>query len=135
MPIGYEFGFRRRVDVVRTMPSDWERRAFDLQHFVAGVNRLKLGEPLLQGEGRLRAVRGLDQNVLVLERRVQDRAEPAFIVLNKDRRHGADLDLSDRVSPGSHRIVRASRDDVAAERLDPSRIVLSHAEIVYLLPA
>ena len=25
MPIGYEFGFRRQVNVVETMPSDWER--------------------------------------------------------------------------------------------------------------
>ena len=27
MPIGFEFGFRRRLDVVKTTPEDWEQPA------------------------------------------------------------------------------------------------------------
>ena len=41
MPLGYEYGFRRKLDVVATRPADWETPAFDLSGFVAGWNRLR----------------------------------------------------------------------------------------------
>ncbi|RMH31255.1 MAG: alpha-amylase [Nitrospirae bacterium] len=53
IPIGYEYGFRRRLHVVHTRPSDWESASFDLTAFITSVNRLKLSMPLLQDEGRL----------------------------------------------------------------------------------
>ncbi|HEX5869861.1 MAG TPA: alpha-amylase family glycosyl hydrolase, partial [Longimicrobium sp.] len=49
MPVGYEFGFRKQVNVVSSMPTDWERRQWDLRAFVTRVNRLKLAHPVLQG--------------------------------------------------------------------------------------
>jgi starch synthase (maltosyl-transferring) len=54
MPIGYEFGFRRKLDVVRTRPSDWEEQAFDLSSFVGEVNRMKASTASLNIEGDLR---------------------------------------------------------------------------------
>src|SRR5690606_37680593 len=30
MTTGYEYGFRKQVNVVTTMPSDWERPSFDI---------------------------------------------------------------------------------------------------------
>jgi starch synthase (maltosyl-transferring) len=52
---GYEFGFRRQVSVLHTMPSDWERRRMDLRGFVKRVNALKLRHPAAWGGGALRA--------------------------------------------------------------------------------
>ncbi|HEX7240651.1 MAG TPA: hypothetical protein VF263_10315, partial [Longimicrobiaceae bacterium] len=78
MPIGYEFGFRTQVNVVSTMPSDWERRHWDLRPFVTRVNRLKLAHPLLHGEGHLRP-RGEWGAVLTLERTTDDGALRGWI--------------------------------------------------------
>ena len=38
MPVGYEYGFRRRLDPVRTGPGDWEDRRVDLTGFLAAAS-------------------------------------------------------------------------------------------------
>ncbi len=58
MPMGYEFGFRRKLDVVATRPDHWEEPLFDLAEFVGAVNRLKQALPVLNQEGpQIRATR------------------------------------------------------------------------------
>jgi starch synthase (maltosyl-transferring) len=141
MPVGYEFGFRKQVDVVSTAPSDWERRHFDLRGFVTAVNRLKLMNPVLHGEGVLRTPAGLGGDVLLLQR-TSDAApgEVAWIIVNTDAGRPRPVDLSgtplERL-PG-HRLVRASRAngavDAEASEDARARIELEPAEVVYLLP-
>lgn len=138
MPIGYEFGFRKRVDVVRTMPSDWEVPAFDLRAFVARVNELKLRTPALQGEGRLRTPWGLTGDVLLLERTVpggHDRPQVSWILLNKREDAGFDVRVAD-VVPAGYRLHRVCRDEapVGGEAVE-DEVRLDGAEVVYLLPA
>ena len=142
MTTGYEFGFRRQVGVVESVPSDWERRHWDLRAFVGRVNRLKLRHPLLQGEGVLRAPGGLDGDVLVLERRAGDEqadAPAGWILVN----HGdgpREVDLAD-LAPGAagwaeHRLFRVCRDDAPeAGETTPPRVRLDRAEVAYVLPA
>jgi starch synthase (maltosyl-transferring) len=138
MPVGYEFGFRRQVNVVETMPADWEDMRFDLRPFVTRVNRLKREHRLLQGEGVLRAPGGLEGNLLVLERRSGERR--GWILVNKQAEHGYDLAL--RGSPaepalgGDYRLHRVCRDDAPDEGEPvPERLSLEPAEVVYVLPA
>src|SRR3546814_2440801 len=50
MPMGYEFGFRRKLDVVKTRPGDWEEKQFDLSDFIAEANRMKASMPSLNTE-------------------------------------------------------------------------------------
>lgn len=140
MPIGYEFGFRRRVDVVRTMPSDWERRSMDLLGFVGRVNRLKARHPLLQGEGVLRDLYGIEGDVLLLERRADDSASAArgWIVINKVWAEPREvrLDFVPLGGEGGYRLFRVCRDGspVEGEEL-PGSVVLDRAEVAYVLPA
>ena len=86
LPIGYEFGFRKQVNVVETMPSDWEVPSFDLRPFIRRINSLKTSTPALQGEGRLRTPWGLQGDVLLLERQVKGDGESpitSWILVNK----------------------------------------------------
>ncbi len=41
MPMGFEFGFRKPLHVVKTTPADWEKTDVDLISFVAKVNAIK----------------------------------------------------------------------------------------------
>src|SRR6185437_15390286 len=50
MPIGYEYGFRKKLDVVTTRPSDWEKPLFDLSEFIAETNKVKASIPALNEE-------------------------------------------------------------------------------------
>ncbi|HEX2093417.1 MAG TPA: hypothetical protein VHG28_13510 [Longimicrobiaceae bacterium] len=139
---GYEFGFRRQVDVVRTLPSDWERRAWDLRAFITRVNRLKLVHPLLQGEGVLRPVGGLQGDTLVLERRAEERRDSprGWILVNKVREEPREIPLARQLHGeprrGDLRLYRVCRDDAPREGEPvPSSIALAPAEVAYVLPA
>jgi starch synthase (maltosyl-transferring) len=139
MPVGYEFGFRRRLNVVDTMPTDWERRGMDLRPFVGRVNRLKLDHPLLHGEGVLSAVGGTMGDTLVLERRASEAegAERGWIMVNKVWGEGREVDLAALEFDGArHRLFRVCREDSprGGEPV-PDRLWLDRAEVVYVLPA
>jgi starch synthase (maltosyl-transferring) len=56
MPVGFEHGFRRKLDVVRTRPTDWEETGLDLSAFVTAVNRMKAAVPALNTEGPQRRI-------------------------------------------------------------------------------
>lgn len=51
IPIGFEFGFRRKLNVVHTRPGDWENPTFDISGFIRDANRWKMGVPLFNEEG------------------------------------------------------------------------------------
>jgi starch synthase (maltosyl-transferring) len=130
--VGYEFGFRTQVNVVETMPADWERRHFDLTAFVARVNSLKLDEPALQGEGRLEAPWGLEGDVLLLERHAPPAGEPAWILVNKDRDRTFTVTLPEPAR--GRRLFRVCRDDAPGPERAPERLELRGAEVAYVLP-
>lgn len=97
LTVGYEFGFRRRLDVVGTTPDDWEPPLFDLTRFVGRVNALKHRHPLLQGEGVLRRLEG-PPDVTVLRRWSDDTARHRGLVLVNRATTGArevDVDLGE----------------------------------------
>lgn len=140
MPVGYEFGFRRRMDVVRTMPTEWERRSMDLRGFVARVNQLKRAHPVLHGEGVLRAPRGIHEDTLVLERRASDApaAAKGWILVNKVWAEPREVRLTEiapeALSPG-YRLFRVCLDR-APSTGEPVRetVALGRAEVAYILP-
>lgn len=140
MPVGYEFGFRTQVDVVKTMPTDWERRSMDLRGFVTRVNQLKRDHPVLHGEGVLRAPRGTMEDTLLLERRASDAPAAArgWILLNKVWAEPREIRLAEAaphaMAPGN-RLFRVCRDG-APHTGEPVREVVSlgRAEVAYVLP-
>jgi len=50
IPIGFEFGFRKRLHVVNTRPEDWEKTDIDLRGFIARINGFKLSHPIFCAE-------------------------------------------------------------------------------------
>jgi len=56
VPMGYEYGFRRRLDVVRTRPEHWEETGIDLTEFVSAVHAMKAAVPALNREGHQRRI-------------------------------------------------------------------------------
>ena len=141
IPVGYEFGFRKQVDVVKTVPTDWERRWMDLRPFITRVNRLKTSHPVLQGEGVLRAPLGLHGDTLVLERRASDApaAAKGWILTNKVWGEGRQIRLADfagdALRSGDFRLFRVCRDGSPVDGEALTDVVsLDWAEVAYLLP-
>ncbi len=92
MPIGYEWGWSRKLDVVNTRPGDREPPRFDLSPFLAALNRLKAGTPVLNDEGPQMRLTRPGQPVVALLRRSRTGGEAALLVMNTDplAGHGAD---------------------------------------------
>lgn len=132
IPVGYEFGFQKQVNVVQSVPTDWERRAMDLRPFIARVNRLKLAHPVLQGEGHLAAVGGVHGDTLVLERKTE--AGRGWIVINKVWAEGRNVRLDFVDKAKRYRVHRVCRDDLTKPEAVGESIDLDRAEVIYVLP-
>jgi starch synthase (maltosyl-transferring) len=85
IPIGFEFGFRRRLDVVKTRPEDWETPDWDLGAFLARVNALKASYRVFNEDGAIEIIDVGNPNVFAFVKAATDGSERALVVLNKDR--------------------------------------------------
>ena len=136
LPIGYEFGFKEKLDVVYTRPTHWERPTFDIQDFVRRVNLLKLENPLLQGEGTLKIAKR-DGSVLVLERRTEQAlGKVGWVLVNKSWDKHASVNLQDiaDLSP-NYRLYRICRDESpwSGTPLLEQPVMLEQAEVALIL--
>jgi starch synthase (maltosyl-transferring) len=136
IPIGYEFGFKERLDVVFTNPNHGETPTFDIRQFIQRVNLLKLEYPLLQGEGTFQIAKK-DPDVLVLERRTAQAPDKVgWILVNKilDKSVTVTLDGIVALSP-NHRLYRICRDNSpwAGELLLDKTVTLDPAEVALVL--
>jgi starch synthase (maltosyl-transferring) len=84
MPIGYEFGFSRRLHVVDTKPSDWEQPAVDLTDFIRRVNRIKGEHPLFLEESLIQKLDHPNPAILILWKASRQGKGEALLILNKD---------------------------------------------------
>ena len=135
MPIGYEFGFRNKLDVVRTTPADWETGSVDIRGFVKQINALKVQNPLLQGEGILKTVT-TGGSALVLERSSQQVPErTGWILINKNKDGHTAVTFEEIALTSRHRLHRVCRSEDSQLEVPVSgqTIVLDPAELILVL--
>ena len=84
MPMGFEFGFRKRLHVVNTTPADWEDTGVDLRDFIKKVNEIKAGNTVFQEEAPTAVLPYGNPSVLVMWKASVATAEEALLILNKD---------------------------------------------------
>ena len=87
MPMGFEFGFRRKPHVVKTRPEDWEQTEIDLTSFVTKVNKIKASYSIFQEEAPTEILPHSNPNVLFMWKASLQTKEEALIILNKDMHH------------------------------------------------
>lgn len=84
MPVGFEFGFRKRLHVVKTKPEDWEETDIDLTAFIQKVNKIKEEHIIFQEETPAEILHSDNPNILVLWKASTHSQEEALLILNKD---------------------------------------------------
>jgi starch synthase (maltosyl-transferring) len=86
MPMGFEYGFRRKLDVVETRPDWWEEKLFDLSSFIAETNRSKAETPALNIEGLQRRITPAGARIvgLLRETGALDSGSWALTLVNSD---------------------------------------------------
>lgn len=106
IPTGFEFGFRKALNVVGTRPSDWEKPAFDLQDFIAQVNQLKRATPAMNREGPQERLTRSDNPLVVLLRRTPEGTEAAMLMMNVGNQQSFDVDLQALLKPTGFAVER-----------------------------
>ena len=87
IPIGFEFGFRKRLHVVKTRPADWEKTGIDLTAFIKKVNRAKMHNPVFLEDAPTKMLATNNPNVLLMWKGSLRAKQEALIILNKDPHH------------------------------------------------
>ena len=82
IPMGYEYGFKKRLNVVETRPQDWEAPYYDLTSFIKGVNRMKKKCPVLLEEGPQARVNPTGEPVVLLLKSRESRTGRVLAVIN-----------------------------------------------------
>lgn len=84
MPIGFEFGFRKRLHVVKTRPDDWEETGIDLTAFITKVNEIKASHPVFQEDAPTHLLHHGNSQVLLMWKASTTTKEESLVILNKD---------------------------------------------------
>jgi starch synthase (maltosyl-transferring) len=85
IPVGFEFGFQKKLHVVKTRPQDWETPTYDLTGFITRVNLMKTGCPVLLTEGPMVRVSAPEDPVAVLVKSRENRKGRVVAVINTTR--------------------------------------------------
>ena len=84
MPIGFEFGFRKKLHVVKTRPGDWEETAIDLTSFITAVNRIKSGHTIFQEDTPTEILQNPNNKILFIWKASTTTRDECLFILNKD---------------------------------------------------
>lgn len=95
MPMGFEYGFRKRLHVVDTRPEDWEGANIDLTEFITQVNAIKRGSAIFSGEGAIELLPHPNEAILMLRKQAPKGRDQALLILNKDLHNRQHLHLDD----------------------------------------
>ena len=131
LPLGFEFGFTKRVNVVRSTPADWEQTGIDLTDFIRNVHALKASHAVLRDEGLWAARSPYNQPTLVLEK--TSGPEGIIMLVNKDWSDEQRVDLPvGKLRPGTKLLRIESDGRTHQEALTPS-VALAGAEIALVV--
>jgi starch synthase (maltosyl-transferring) len=84
MPVGFEFGFRKKLHVVKTRPNDWEETDVDLTSFITKINKIKAEHAIFQEEALTEILHHSNPNVLLMWKASINSQEESLLILNKD---------------------------------------------------
>ncbi len=94
MPVGFEYGFSRRLNVKSTRPRDWEEPLFDISPFIAEVNAMKANQPVLNEEGPQYRLYGGAAESTVLVRQAGKGGARVVTAINPCQDRESQFDLS-----------------------------------------
>jgi len=94
LPIGFEYGFRRRLHVVHTRPEDWETPSWDDTDFIRSVNELKTSQPIWNEDTAWASHDSGNPAVVALLKKSRDGSQAATLLLNEDLHHSQPFNLA-----------------------------------------
>lgn len=136
MPIGYEYCFQKKMNVVQTYPNDWEETHLDLSDFIRRVNLLIEKIAVLSDEGHWELKTSYHEPTIILEKKCRDHKNecaPLIVVINKDWHQKQSIQLSEMEDFSGKEIIRTFGEQTIIQSLSNNKVVdLEAAEIVLI---
>ncbi|MEW6534613.1 MAG: alpha-amylase family glycosyl hydrolase [Candidatus Auribacterota bacterium] len=96
IPVGFEFGFGKKLDVVHTTPQDWEETRCDLSGYIAHCNSIKKQYAIFQTDSSIEQIVTPNSRITALLKSAGK--EKALIIINKDRHNYQEIYFDDIAS-------------------------------------
>ncbi len=84
MPLGLEYGFKESVNVVKTLPENWEPVQLDLVEYITAVNSLKKKYKVFKEDNQYQVIWNDNEKVFSILKTSNDGTEKVLIIINKD---------------------------------------------------
>ena len=84
MPIGFEYGIRKSLNVIQSTPADWQRNGIDLVPYIGKVNAIKSSYPVFREECPTSILPFQNPNILLMWKASAKGKGEALLILNKD---------------------------------------------------
>lgn len=135
MPIGFEYGFQKRTNVVNSLPEDWERTGIDLVEYIAEANSLKKKYKVFREDSEIREISTNNDKVFVMLKLSSDKTEKALIIINKDttKTQNVRVEVANIFNEAVKNIIDVSVEvstkkvpAVFEQNLNPAQVVLFH---------
>ncbi len=84
MPMGFEYGFRKALHVIHTVPSDWQLNGIDLCSYITKVNAIKKAHAVFREESPTSILPCNNPNILFLWKASVTHKDEALLIINKD---------------------------------------------------
>jgi len=95
IPIGYEYGFTRKLNVVNTEPKDIEQIRFDISSKIKEINYFKQQFYCLNEDGEIKHFNYPNLNILLLRKTSLNGNQQVLLIYNKNWHEYHDIFLSD----------------------------------------
>jgi glycosidase len=80
--IGFEFGFKRKIDVVQTNPEWWETANYDISKEISEINKIKSQYQILQEDNMIIPYDFHNGELFGFAKEALDKSEKIFVVAN-----------------------------------------------------
>ena len=103
MPIGYEWGFMKKLDVVKMTTNDFEEKHIDISDFIKEVNNLKIKEKIFHYDSDMKIYDFADE-FFIMKKSIENNA--VICVFNKDVQNNKELSLTMIEEKTGHKIIK-----------------------------
>ncbi len=131
IPIGFEYGFLKKLDVVKTNPGDWENVNIDLTGFIKEINNFKKSFNIFNEESEVVSLNaGKENDILVLLKSSEKFKEKALILLNRSKSESYSGDIRNFL-PGCKTVIIFPGKGHRADIKEPVSLKPLDVKIIY----
>lgn len=95
IPVGFEYGFTKQLNVVKTQPDDWEHTLIDFSDYIRKINALKDKYPVLNVEEGIEVIDQANWANVFCFKKSMPNEKQILVILNKDTENYQNVNFDD----------------------------------------